>query len=241
MTATDDRAEQISARLAAATPGPWKPGNRLGCIDGPDYEREAHRLLAENQRLAAFALDLQGKVARVESLAQKYEAQAAWCENAEAKNLGQEWDKIERSLELRKAAADLRAALGDQPEQSAPIAHDGGTGVKTDHTGHRTIQVETTYLRDCLDCDVTYDATPGQSPQHLCCDAVMGTRPHVEVSEIEYALDNGPLTRGDVGGVWDTSRTTENDPGVGALTPTSPRGLTTHHLDITERGRLLKW
>ena len=71
--------------------------------------------------------------------------------------------------------------------------------------------------------------------------AAMGTRPHVEVSEIEYALDHGPLTRGDVGGVWYPSRTTQHDPGVGALTPTSPRGLTTHHLDITERGRLLKW
>ena len=72
-----------------------------------DVEALLRLLDAERARAdAAEAL-----VAQAEALAQKYEAQADWYENAEAKNLGQEWDKIERSLELRKAAADLRASL----------------------------------------------------------------------------------------------------------------------------------
>ena len=31
------------------------------------------------------------------------------------------------------------------------------------YNGHRTIPVETTYLRDCLDCEVTYNAQPAES------------------------------------------------------------------------------
>lgn len=40
-------------------------------------------------------------------------------------------------------------------------------GIEADHAGHRKTPIETTYLRACLDCKVTFNVVPADQPKRV--------------------------------------------------------------------------